>query len=61
MWHRGTPNRSNQMRPNLALVYGRSWWDGAYYPQETLGITRAAYESLSERAQKLVRLEPIAD
>ena len=61
MWHRGTPNHSNQMRPNLALVYGRSWWDGAYYPQETLGITRAAYDGLSERAKKLVRLEPIAD
>lgn len=61
MWHRGTPNNSNQMRPNLALVYGRSWWDGAFYPQESLGITRAAFESLSERAKKFVRLEPIAD
>jgi ectoine hydroxylase-related dioxygenase (phytanoyl-CoA dioxygenase family) len=61
MWHRGTPNNSNQIRPNLALVYGRSWWDGAFYPQETLGITRAAYESLSERARRFVRLEPIAD
>lgn len=61
MWHRGTPNHSNQIRPNLALVYGRSWWDGAFYPQETLGITRAAYESLSERAKRFVRLEPIAD
>ncbi len=61
MWHRGTPNLSNQIRPNLALVYGRSWWDGAFYPQETLGITRAAYESLAERAKRFVRLEPIAD
>ena len=61
MWHRGTPNLSNQMRPNLALVYGRSWWDGAYYPQETLGITRAAHDSLSERAKRFVRLEPIAE
>jgi|SRR5580698_4003094 ectoine hydroxylase-related dioxygenase (phytanoyl-CoA dioxygenase family) len=61
MWHRGTPNNSNHMRPNLALVYGRSWWDGAFLPQETLGITRAAYESLSERAKQLVRLEPVAD
>jgi len=61
MWHRGTPNRSNQIRPNLALIYGRSWWDGAFYPQESLGITRAAYESLSERAKQFFRLEPVAD
>lgn len=25
MWHRGTPNRSNAPRPNLALVYNRPW------------------------------------
>ena len=61
MWHRGTPNLSNQIRPNLALIYGRSWWDGAYYPQETLGITREAYESLSERAKHFFRLEPVAE
>ena len=40
MWHRGTPNVSNQIRPNLALIYTRSWWDGAFYPQDSLGITR---------------------
>jgi hypothetical protein len=61
MWHRGTPNHSNQIRPNLALIYGRSWWDGAFYPQETLGITREAYESLSERAKHFFRLEPVAE
>jgi ectoine hydroxylase-related dioxygenase (phytanoyl-CoA dioxygenase family) len=61
MWHRGTPNRSNQIRPNLGLIYGRSWWDGAFYPQETLGITRPSYERLSERAKQLFRLEPIAE
>jgi hypothetical protein len=26
MWHRGTPNRSNRSRPNLALVYTRPWY-----------------------------------
>ena len=53
MWHRGTPNRSNQIRPNLALIYTRSWWDGAFYPQDSLGITRTNYESLPERAKQL--------
>lgn len=61
MWHRGTPNNSNDIRPNLALVYGRSWFDGAFYPQDSLGITRRSYETLSERAKQLFRLEPIAE
>ncbi len=61
MWHRGTPNNSDQIRPNLALIYGRSWWDGAFYPQESLGITRSAYACLSEQGKKLFRLEPIAE
>lgn len=26
MWHRGTPNRSEEMRPNFATVYSRSWY-----------------------------------
>ena len=30
-------------------------------PQETLGITREAYESLSERAKHFFRLEPVAE
>jgi Phytanoyl-CoA dioxygenase (PhyH) len=61
MWHRGTPNMSNQIRPNLALIYTRSWWDGAFYPQDSLGITRTNYEGLPERAKQLFRLEPVAD
>jgi len=25
MWHRGTPNRADHARPNLALIYSRPW------------------------------------
>jgi len=60
MWHRGTPNVSSEIRPNLALIYARSWWDGAFYPQESLGITKAAHDKLSERAKKLFRFEAVA-
>lgn len=56
MWHRGTPNRSNSPRPNLALVYSRSWLKLQRPP---IGIARGAYDSLSQRAQKLFRLENI--
>ncbi|MGH8239688.1 MAG: phytanoyl-CoA dioxygenase family protein [Steroidobacteraceae bacterium] len=56
MWHRGTPNRSNEPRPNLALVYSRSWLK-LQRPQ--IEISRAAHDGLSERAQKLFRFEKI--
>jgi ectoine hydroxylase-related dioxygenase (phytanoyl-CoA dioxygenase family) len=61
MWHRGTPNNSNEIRPNVALIYTRQWWDGAYYPQENLGITKETYIGLSERAQQLLRYEKLID
>jgi ectoine hydroxylase-related dioxygenase (phytanoyl-CoA dioxygenase family) len=59
MWHRGTPNVSSEIRPNMALIYGRNWWDGAFYPQESLGITQHIHTGLSERAKKLFRFETL--
>jgi hypothetical protein len=56
MWHRGTPNRSAAPRPNMALIYSRPWLKLNYPP---IGIPRATYESLSERAQRLFRAENI--
>jgi ectoine hydroxylase-related dioxygenase (phytanoyl-CoA dioxygenase family) len=61
MWHRGTPNNSTQVRPNVALIYGRSWWNGAAYAQKTLGITREKFAGLSTRAQKIFRFEKLLD
>jgi ectoine hydroxylase-related dioxygenase (phytanoyl-CoA dioxygenase family) len=54
MWHRGTPNRSSEPRPNLALIYSRPWLKTHYPPIE---ISQSAYDCLSERAQKLFRFE----
>ncbi len=54
MWHRGTPNRSQEARPNLALIYSRPWLKTNYPPIE---IAAATYESLSERARQLFRME----
>jgi ectoine hydroxylase-related dioxygenase (phytanoyl-CoA dioxygenase family) len=56
MWHRGTPNRSDQPRPNIAMIYApadRAPRTGSIQiPQET-------YDQLSKRAQKLLRNEKI--
>jgi ectoine hydroxylase-related dioxygenase (phytanoyl-CoA dioxygenase family) len=59
MWHRGTPNNSDHVRPNVALIYARPWWKGGY--QKTLGITRDKYEALSDRAKQLFRFEEIKE
>lgn len=56
MWHRGTPNRSQIVRPNLALIYSRPWLKTHYPP---IAIPQPAYDSLSERAKRLFRLENI--
>jgi len=58
MWHRGSPNRSDRSRPNVALVYTRAWYR---FEQKVPTLTRAAYESLSERAQKMFRFATIHD
>jgi hypothetical protein len=56
MWHRGTPNRSEAPRPNLALIYSRHWLKTRYPP---IGIPQATYEELSERGKQLFRYEEI--
>ena len=56
MWHRGTPNRSDAARPNLALIYSRPWLKTSYPP---IGIPTPTYEGLSERAKRLFRFENI--
>lgn len=56
MWHRGTPNRADHARPNMALIYSYHWCDAGY---DRVGIPREIYEGLSERARHLFRLENI--
>ena len=56
MWHRGTPNRSDNPRPNIALMYARHWFK-TMYPQ--IGIRQEIYDSLSERGKQLFRHEEI--
>ncbi|MDA1191306.1 MAG: phytanoyl-CoA dioxygenase family protein [Candidatus Poribacteria bacterium] len=56
MWHRGTPNRSNAARPNMAMIYAR-YWLKTHYPK--IGIPQDTYDKLSDRAKKLFRFEDI--
>ena len=58
MWHRGTPNRSNAARPNMAFIFSRYWFKTSYPP---IGISQETYKSLSDRAKQLFRHEQIGD
>lgn len=55
MWHRGTPNRSNARRTNIALIYNRAWYGSSFEIQ----IPRDTYDGLSDRTKKLFRNERI--
>jgi hypothetical protein len=56
MWHRGTPNRSALPRPNFTLIYSRFWLRLRYRP---IPIPEATFAGLSQRAQRLFRLEDV--
>ncbi len=56
MWHRGTPNRSDAPRPNMAMIHARHWLRTSYPP---IGIPQETYDGLSEDGQRLYRLENI--
>jgi ectoine hydroxylase-related dioxygenase (phytanoyl-CoA dioxygenase family) len=59
IWHRGTPNNSDSIRPLMTLIYARPWWRGHY--QETLAIKKDVYETLSDRAKEMVRFEKLLE
>lgn len=56
MWHRGTENKSDAPRPNLALVYNRPWLNGG---TKRIGIPQENYDGLSDRARTIFREENI--
>lgn len=57
LWHRGTPNKSDQPRPNIAMIYAPA--DRAPRNGGTIQIPQETYDKLSPRAQKLLRNEKI--
>lgn len=55
MWHRGTPNRSNERRTNLALTFNRSWYGAG----SSISIPQEAYDKLPKKAKDIFRMERI--
>ena len=56
--HRGTPNRTETPRPMVVLGYSRRW---LFRPEVSIRIPRAMHETLSERARRLLRFNPVVD
>jgi ectoine hydroxylase-related dioxygenase (phytanoyl-CoA dioxygenase family) len=56
MWHRGTPNHSDQFRTNIALIYKSA--DNAPH-SGSISIPQETYDNLSEKAKRLLRNEKI--
>jgi ectoine hydroxylase-related dioxygenase (phytanoyl-CoA dioxygenase family) len=56
MWHRGTPNKSDQPRPNIAMIYAPA----SNAPRNgNIQIPQETFDKLSERAKRLLRFEKI--
>ncbi len=54
MWHRGTPNRGERSRPNVALVYSRGWFRFEGQPYR-MKIPRATFEQFDATTKKMFR------
>jgi ectoine hydroxylase-related dioxygenase (phytanoyl-CoA dioxygenase family) len=56
--HRGTPNRTGEPRPMVVIGYSRRW---LFRPEVSIRVPRAALDTLSERARRLLRFNPIVE
>jgi hypothetical protein len=61
MWHRGTPNRTSDMRPMMAVAYSRSWYrfGEAEVGMMPLKVDQEQYESWNEDLQRLFRFAQV--
>ncbi|MDX6272376.1 MAG: hypothetical protein QOD28_3599 [Acidobacteriota bacterium] len=56
--HRGTPNLTPEPRPMVVIGYSRRW---LLRPEVTIHIPRHVHETLSERARRMLRFNPVVE
>jgi len=56
--HRGTPNRTRVPRPMVVIGYSRRW---LFRPEVTIHIPSAVHATLSERARRMLRFNPVVE
>ena len=54
--HRGTPNLTDAPRPMVVIGYSRRW---LFRPEVSIRVPRAALQTLSERARRMLRFNPV--
>lgn len=55
MWHRGTPNVTNENRTNIALIYNNDWYGAG----GSIHVPQEAYDQASKEVKSLFRCERI--
>jgi ectoine hydroxylase-related dioxygenase (phytanoyl-CoA dioxygenase family) len=60
-WHRGMPNRTDEIRTMLAMIYDRPFLNAYISATELIEIPRVTWEQMSERAKHIFRYNPIVD
>lgn len=63
MWHRGTPNTTDDMRPMMAVVYCRSWYRFAEADAGKMAtrVDAQTYRSWDAEIQRLFRFADVED
>jgi ectoine hydroxylase-related dioxygenase (phytanoyl-CoA dioxygenase family) len=56
--HRGTPNQTDAPRPMVVVGYSRRW---LFRPEVTIHIPRVVHATLSERARRMLRFNPVVE
>ncbi|MFL6214508.1 MAG: phytanoyl-CoA dioxygenase family protein [Blastocatellia bacterium] len=56
--HRGTPNQTDVPRPMVVIGYSRRW---LFRPEVSIRLPRAVLATLSERARRLLRFNPVVE
>jgi ectoine hydroxylase-related dioxygenase (phytanoyl-CoA dioxygenase family) len=58
LMHRGSPNHTDVPRPMVVIGYSRHWY---LRPEVQIDVPRATWETLSDRARRLLRHNPIVE
>jgi ectoine hydroxylase-related dioxygenase (phytanoyl-CoA dioxygenase family) len=56
--HRGTPNQTATPRPMVVIGYSRRW---LFRPEVSIRIPRFLLDTLSDRARRLLRFNPVVE
>lgn len=60
-WHRGMPNKTDEIRTMLAMIYDRPFLNAYISATELIEIPRATWDRMSDRAKHIFRFNPVVE